>query len=90
MMATLPPSSPGPGAFATIRDELDYYKAQYEHLATELHDFQETSRELEAELERDAEAAEQREKNQQAKIETLGYEVEEWKVCLLTPWSICV
>lgn len=80
-MAAAISSSPAPGAFKSQREELEYYKAQYAHLATELHDFQETSRELEAELERDAEAAEQREKNHKAKIEALGYEVEEWKVC---------
>lgn len=79
-------SRTAPGAFQTIQEELNYYKQQYEHLATELQDFQETSRELEAELERDAEASEKREKNYREKIESLGHEVEEWKVRLDT-WT---
>ncbi len=58
-----------------------YYKAQYEQLEAELADFQASSRELESELERDIEAAEKRERQLQEKIESLGYEVEEWKVC---------
>lgn len=74
-------------SFQTPQEELEYYKTQYEHLATELQDFQETSRELEAELERDAEASEKREKNYKLKIEALGYEVEEWKVCVLIALS---
>lgn len=57
-----------------------YYKAQYEQLEAELADFQASSRELETELERDIEAAEKRERQLQEKIESLGYEVEEWKV----------
>ncbi|KAL8905131.1 MAG: hypothetical protein Q9207_002832 [Kuettlingeria erythrocarpa] len=56
-----------------------YYKAQYEQLEAELADFQASSRELETELERDVEAAEKRERQLQEKIESLGYEVEEWK-----------
>ncbi|KAL8750088.1 MAG: hypothetical protein Q9199_007293 [Rusavskia elegans] len=56
-----------------------YYKAQYEQLEAELADFQASSRELESELERDIEAAEKRERQLQEKIESLGYEVEEWK-----------
>lgn len=58
-----------------------YYKAQYEQLEAELADFQASSRELESELERDIEAAEKRERQLQERIESLGYEVEEWKVC---------
>lgn len=65
-----------------LQEELNHCKAQYEHLAAELHDFQETSRELEAELERDAEAADEREKHYKEKIELLSYEVEESKVCV--------
>ncbi|KAL8730144.1 MAG: hypothetical protein Q9166_004227 [cf. Caloplaca sp. 2 TL-2023] len=56
-----------------------YYKTQYEQLEAELADFQASSRELEAELEKDIEAAEKRERLLQEKIESLGYEVEEWK-----------
>ncbi|KAL8906182.1 MAG: hypothetical protein Q9171_006387 [Xanthocarpia ochracea] len=68
---------------ATASDSSDgdqsYYKTQYEQLEAELADFQASSRELEAELERDIEAAEKRERQLQEKIESLGYEVEEWK-----------
>lgn len=60
-------------------DDPSYYKTQYEQLEAELADFQASSRELEQELERDIEAAEKRERQLQEKIESLGYEVEEWK-----------
>ena len=60
---------------------LSYYKAQYEQLEAELAEFQASSRELESELERDIEASEKRERTLQEKVESLGYEVEEWKVC---------
>ena len=59
---------------------LAYYKAQYEQLEAELVDFQSSSKDLEAELEKDVEAAEKRERHLQGKVEGLGYEVEEWKV----------
>ena len=45
-------------AFGSLHEELAYYKAQYEHLEAELQDFQQSSRELEAELEKDVEASE--------------------------------
>jgi hypothetical protein len=57
------------------------YKAQYEQLEHELAEFQASSQELEAELEKDVEAAEKRERALQEKVESLGFEVEEWKVC---------
>lgn len=61
-------------------EELAYYKAQYEQLEVELAEFQASSRELEAELEKDIEASEKRERHLKGKVETLSYEVEEWKV----------
>ena len=61
-------------------ESLAYYKSQYEQLEAELADFQLSSRELEAELEKDVEAAEKRERQLQEKIESLGFEAEEWKV----------
>ncbi|KAL9057890.1 MAG: hypothetical protein Q9206_002168 [Seirophora lacunosa] len=70
--------SPAGGA-APDDEDPSYYKTQYEQLEAELADFQASSRELEAELERDIEAAEKRERRLQEKIESLGYEVEEWK-----------
>ena len=61
-------------------NSLAYYKSQYEQLEAELADFQASSKELEAELEKDVEAAERRERHLQGKVESLGFEVEEWKV----------
>lgn len=61
-------------------EELSYYKSQYEQLEVELAEFQASSRELEAELEKDIEASEKRERHLKGKVETLSYEVEEWKV----------
>ncbi|KAL9618660.1 MAG: hypothetical protein Q9160_006627 [Pyrenula sp. 1 TL-2023] len=72
------PSSP-PSASASSEEALAYYKTQYEQLEAELADFQNSSRELEAELERDIEASEKRERQLKEKSESLGYEVEEWK-----------
>lgn len=72
------PSSPGPGS--SVEEALAYYKAQYENLESELADFQETSRALEADLERDIEASEKRERQLKEKADNLAYEVEEWKV----------
>ena len=77
-----PPSSP-PTDLSTPESALAYYKAQYEQLEHELAEFQASSQELEAELEKDVEAAEKRERVLQEKAESLGFEVEEWKVCLL-------
>src|SRR5438045_4597677 len=75
-----PPSSP-PTDLSTPESALAYYKAQYEQLEHELAEFQASSQELEAELEKDVEAAEKRERVLQEKAESLGFEVEEWKVC---------
>jgi Skp family chaperone for outer membrane proteins len=66
------PSSP-PSDLSTPESALAYYKSQYEQLEHELTEFQASSQELEAELEKDVEAAEKREK-------ALRFEVEEWKV----------
>ncbi|KAJ4169769.1 NADH:ubiquinone oxidoreductase [Fusarium falciforme] len=77
-MASEPPSSP-PGAEATAEDTLNWYKAQYEQLESELAEFRESSKELEQELEKDIERAEKQERILQEKAETLGFEVEEWK-----------
>jgi chromosome segregation ATPase len=74
-----PPSSP-PSEAATAEDALSWYKTQYEMLESELAEFRESSRELEQELEKDIERAEKQERALQEKVETLGFEVEEWKV----------
>lgn len=74
------PIRPASAIVTKVDDDPSYYKAQYEQLEAELADFQASSRELEQELERDIEAAEKRERQLQEKIESLGYEVEEWKV----------
>jgi hypothetical protein len=83
-MASEPPSSP-PGPSATVEDTLGWYKAQYEQLESELAEFRDSSRELEQELEKDIERAEKQERYHQEKAETLGFEVEEWKVCHVDP-----
>ncbi len=59
---------------------LAYYKAQYEQLENDLTDFQASSKELEAELEKDIEASEKRERQLKEKADALTYEVDEWKV----------
>lgn len=74
-----PPSSP-PSSISDDVKSIAYYKAQYESLEAELADFQASSKELESELEREVDASEKRERKLQEKVESLGYEVEEWKV----------
>ncbi|MBA7489661.1 hypothetical protein ES702_00195 [subsurface metagenome] len=54
------PSSPAPGA--SPEESLKFYKTQYELLEAELAEFQTSSKDLEAELERDIEQAEKRER----------------------------
>lgn len=72
---------------SSYRDELAHYKTQYEQLEAELADFQVSSRELEAELEKDIEASEKRERQLKEKVDTLRYEVDEWKVrCWSRMW----
>ncbi|KAI1144434.1 NUDE protein [Hypoxylon sp. FL0543] len=73
-----PPSSP-PNESATPEESLAWYKRQYELLADELAEFRESSHELEAELEKDLDAADKRQRDLQQKAEELGFEVEEWK-----------
>lgn len=82
MSSGTPPPS---GGWQSIEDELAYYKSQYETVEFELQEFQASSKELEAELERDVEESEKRERKLQEKVEKVGFEVEEWKVCLLHP-----
>ncbi|KAK6077406.1 hypothetical protein SCUP515_04934 [Seiridium cupressi] len=72
-----PPSSP-PNA-ATPEESLTWYKLQYEQLALELAEFRDSSHELEAELEKDLEAADKRERTLRDKAEGLQFEVDEWK-----------
>lgn len=83
-----PPSSP-PGEAASAEDALSWYKSQYEQLEADLAEFRDSSRELEQELEKDIERAEKQERLLQEKAETLGFEVEEWKVraSRLRSWS---
>lgn len=87
-----PPSSP-PSGDASAEDALAWYKSQYEQLEHELSEFRESSKELEAELEKDLDAADKRERVLREKAEGLDYEVEEWKVstCNLVtaPCSVC-
>lgn len=83
-MAVADPSSSPPNASTSTADAIAYYKSQYELLEAELADFQSSSRELEAELEKDIEASEKRERKLKEKVESLGYEVDEWKVSTYT------
>lgn len=77
VLDSVPSSPPGPGS--SPEAELKYYKAQYELLESELADFQASSKDLEAELERDIEATEKRERQWKDKASNLQYEIEEWK-----------
>ncbi|KAL4889199.1 NUDE protein [Aspergillus ambiguus] len=72
-------TSARPKGGSASRDEINFYKTQYEQLEAELADFQASSRELEAELEKDIEASEKRERQLKEKVDNLRYEVEEWK-----------
>lgn len=71
------PSSPAPGA--SPEESLQYYKRQYEILEAELAEFQQSSKDLEGELEKDIEQAEKRESRLKEEIGDLKYKVEEWK-----------
>ncbi|KAJ4367862.1 NADH:ubiquinone oxidoreductase [Didymella sp. IMI 355093] len=80
MVGAETPSSPQrSNGFASLQEELNYYKTAYETLDAELQEFQSSSKELEAELERDVEESEKRERKLQEKVERLGFEAEEWK-----------
>ncbi|KAI0147211.1 hypothetical protein GGR57DRAFT_263433 [Xylariaceae sp. FL1272] len=79
-MSELPSSPPHE---ATADESLAWYKKQYEQLADELADFRESSHELEAELEKDLDLADKRQRDMEQKAETLQFEAEEWKVGLL-------
>lgn len=81
------PSSPPSGA-TSAEDAVTWYKAQYEQLEMELAEFRDSSRELEQELEKDIDRAEKQERILQEKAETLGFEVEEWKVCDAPPTTV--
>ena len=80
-------SSPAPGGFSTLQEEIAYYKTQYETLEGELQEFQASSKELEAELEKEAEESEKRERSLKEKVESLNFEVGEWKVRCYRPHS---
>ncbi|KAI5787011.1 NUDE protein [Peziza echinospora] len=62
-----------------VAEELAFYKSQVATLESELNEFQASSRELEAELEKELEASEKQHRNLRDKNESLRYEVEEWK-----------
>lgn len=77
-------ASPAPGGFANLQEEIAYYKSQYEQLENELQEFQASSKELEAELEKDIQESEKRERTLKQKMESLTYEVDEWRVSYLS------
>ncbi|KAL4791164.1 nuclear distribution protein nude [Aspergillus venezuelensis] len=73
------PSTKSANGTSSRSDQLAYYKKQYEQLESELADFQASSRDLEAELEKEIEASEKRERGLKEKVDNLRYEVDEWK-----------
>ncbi|KAJ3572432.1 hypothetical protein NPX13_g5049 [Xylaria arbuscula] len=73
-----PPSSP-PSEHATAEESLSWYKRQYEQLCDELSEFRQSSHELEAELEKDLDAADKRQIDLEQKVETLQFATDEWK-----------
>ena len=72
---TSSPLRPG----ASLEEELDYYKKQYEQLENDLAEFQASSKDLEEQLERDIETAEKSERKLREQLEKLNFEVETWK-----------
>lgn len=68
------------GCEPDLANDATFYKAQYEQLEAELHEFQASSRELELELERDVEASEKREQKLRYQVEKLSSELAEWKM----------
>ncbi|KAF2431569.1 hypothetical protein EJ08DRAFT_610599 [Tothia fuscella] len=71
-------SSPAPKGL-TMEQEIEYWKNNYAQMEEDLKDFQASSRELEAEMEKDMEASDKRERQLREKVDNLTYEVEEWK-----------
>jgi hypothetical protein len=77
-------SSPAPPKDLNPDEERQWYKNQYQNILSELHDYQDTSKEIEATLEQDLEVAETNQRKLQEKYESLGFEVDEWRVCIST------
>ena len=71
------PSSPGPEL--SLEEQAKWYKAQYESVEADLADFQASSKDLEAELERELEAKDKRERELKDQAAKLQYDVDEWK-----------
>ncbi|KAJ5485662.1 Nuclear distribution protein nudE [Penicillium diatomitis] len=71
--------SKGQGANSPAEYTIEWYKAQYESIQEELQDFQLSSTELEAEMEKEMEDKEKRERQLREKVDNLRYEVDEWK-----------
>lgn len=69
-----------------VAQELEFYKSQIATLESELAEFQASSRELEAELEKELEASEKQHRTLKEKNEALRYEVDEWKVSSILPF----
>jgi len=75
-------SSPAPpNKFASQDDELGWYKTNYQSVVEELHDMMETSKDLEQSLEQELEQSDKEKAKLQEKVEGLGFEVDEWRVC---------
>lgn len=72
---TSSPLRPG----ASLQEERDYWKSQFEQLQTDLADFQSASKDIEEQLEKDIEAAERSERKLKEQVESLNFQVDEWR-----------
>ena len=72
-------SSPAPPKELSPSEAVEWYRTNYAQIEEELREYQATSKEVEAELERDVEALEEEQRVLKEKAENLQYEVDEWK-----------
>jgi chromosome segregation ATPase len=82
-------SSPAPPKdFSSTQDEKDWYKEQYQVLLEGTQEYQEASKEIEAQLESDLEHSEARVRQFQEKYENAQFEVDEWRVRSSSCYSV--
>ncbi|OQO06028.1 hypothetical protein B0A48_08616 [Cryoendolithus antarcticus] len=70
-------ASPRPGA--SLQDQVDFWKSQHDALQSDLADFQSASKDIEEQLEKDIESAEKSERKLKEQIESLNFQVDEWR-----------
>ncbi|CZT24974.1 uncharacterized protein RCC_10703 [Ramularia collo-cygni] len=68
-----------PGAGMDLKEQVQWYKTNYEQLEADLADFQASSKELEEQMEKDLMTVEKSERKWKEQVEKLQFEVEEWK-----------